>query len=212
MIGEVAVKAVEITAKTVEETAKETGKAIAEKSVDITKRIDVTKVSIELKPEAINISKRVNTEVAKTTEDIKSGDLTEAVKNYISDLKSKSDCADTIADNCLNVSKLEKITPDKVSEMREEFDDKKSKLRSEWEALNNREWPRYQEDVYNDNGVRIRKVGDCYDAHHIQPLSMGGVNEASNITPLDLHKHSKLHMTGGSCTNLLNKFEGVKLL
>ena len=35
----------------------------------------------------------------------------------------------------------------------------------------------------------IRKAGGDYDAHHIQPLGMGGKNEASNITPLHANEH-----------------------
>ena len=39
----------------------------------------------------------------------------------------------------------------------------------------------------------VKKKGWKYDAHHIQPLSMGGRNEASNITPLryDIHNDHK---------------------
>ena len=66
-----------------------------------------------------------------------------------------------------------------------------------------------RQDVYNENGVRIRKAGDNYDAHHIQPLKLGGENVASNITPMDLFKHSEIHSGSGSCTKLLESVEGA---
>lgn len=197
-------KAAEISAKVTEVSVKtaETGK----KAVDISKRVDVTKAVVDGPGKGIDISKRIVPEGAK---EVSAADLKEAAKEYISDLKSKSTVADTIKENCIDVNKLERVSPDKVAEMREQFDDNKAKLRKEWESINNKEWPRYKQDVYNDNGVRIRKAGDCYDAHHIQPLSMGGANEASNLTPLDLSKHSEIHSSSGSCTKLVEKFEGV---
>ena len=54
----------------------------------------------------------------------------------------------------------------------------------------------------------IRKVGDFLDAHHVQPLELGGKNEASNITPLDLNKHKDIHSKTGSCTRLVEKVVG----
>ena len=39
------------------------------------------------------------------------------------------------------------------------------------------------------NGKLIRKAGSDYDAHHIQPLGMGGKNEVKNITPLNAEVH-----------------------
>jgi len=201
-VAEVSAKAAEVGAKTAE---------ASKKAVDISKRVDVTKAVADGPAKGIDISKRIVPEgtVGNATKEVASSDLKEVAKEYISDLKAKSSVADTIKDNCIDVNKLEKVSPDKVAEMREQFDDNKAKLRKEWEAINNKEWPRYKQDVYNDNGVRIRKAGDCYDAHHIQPLSMGGANEASNLTPLDLSKHSEIHSSGGSCTKLVEKFEGV---
>ena len=73
--------------------------------------------------------------------------------------------------------------------MREEFDDKKAILKKEWEEVNGRSWPKYEEDVYSDSGKLIRKKGSDYDAHHTHPLSMGGKNEVGNITPLHAKEH-----------------------
>lgn len=165
-----------------------------------------------IKPEGAQTLKETNDFWNKEFEqrDIgdKSAEIKEAAKEYINDLKEKSEYADTIDDSVLDVSKFERQSPEKIAEMREEYDENKAKLRKEWETINNREWPRYKEDVYNENGVRIRKAGDCYDGHHIQPLCMGGLNEAKNLTPLALDKHSEIHTEGGTCSKLIEKFEG----
>ena len=220
MIGEVTatVKAIEVTAKAAEtaianaaakETAKEIGKAAVEKSVDITKRIDVTAKAGASQKEGVDIAKRIKPDIAPhVAKEMENKDLSKYVKEYISDLKTKSDVAETLKDTKLDISKLDKVPPEKVKQLREEFDDNKAKLRREWEQIHKREWPKYEQDVYSKNEVMVRKKGDCYDAHHIHPLGVGGKNEASNITPLDINKHKEIHSTGGSCTNVVEKVAG----
>ena len=199
MVGEVTAKVVgDVAKETAKETAKEVGKYAGKQTVDITKRLDVSAKAIESKAAGVDITKRIKPE--------KIG-IEDTAKEYIADLKSKSDFSETIS-NSLDVSKLEKRTPEDNAKMREEFDKKKSNLRSEWEKLNNKEWPRYTEPVYNERGIMIRKAGDCLDAHHVQPLELGGKNEASNITPLDLNKHKDIHSKTGSCTKLVEKVVG----
>ena len=73
--------------------------------------------------------------------------------------------------------------------MREEFGNIKNKLIKDWEKLHNEKWPTYKEDVYSAYGKLIRRAGDKYDAHHIQPLTFGGENIANNITPLHVCEH-----------------------
>lgn len=217
IVGEVAVKAVEIGAKAAETAAKvaektaEVGSKVvnAEKAVDITKRVDSTKSALDGKPEGVDIRKRITPEGINQMKDLSTTDLSEMIKDYVAELKAKSECSDTILSTCLDNAKLEVQSPEKVAELREQFDDNKARLRKEWESLNNREWPKYKEDVYNEKGVRIRKAGDNYDAHHIQPLKLGGANEASNITPLDMTKHADVHSANGSCTKLVNRLEGA---
>lgn len=108
---------------------------------------------------------------------------------YFKDLKSKSDCPDTIPKKPFEASDLKKRTPEENAKMREEFMDVKSQIKKEWEEQYGRPWPKYQQDVYSASGKLIRKAGSDYDAHHIQPLGMGGKNEARNITPL----HAEVH-------------------
>lgn len=109
---------------------------------------------------------------------------------YINDLKKNSECPETIKNNAFEVSDLKKRTPEETKAMRQEFNSKKDGLIKEWEAKNGREWPRYEHDVVNEDGKVIKKKGYKYDAHHIQPLSLGGENTADNITPLKSEVHS----------------------
>lgn len=144
----------------------------------------------------------------KSKQDVHNKDISELAKEYIDDLKSKSDCPDTIPSDAIDATKLELQPPEKVADKREEFDDNKAKLRKEWEELNHQEWPKYKEDVVNDDGKVIRKAGDNYDAHHIQPLQLGGENVASNITPLDVNSHREVHSSTGSCKRLVENVKG----
>lgn len=121
--------------------------------------------------------------------DNKEKNIEQTLDDYFKDLKEKSDCPDTIPDKSFEDSDLEKRTPEENAEMRDEFDDKKADLKKKWEEVNGRLWPKYEEDIYSSNGKLIRKAGSDYDAHHIQPLGMGGENKASNITPLHVEVH-----------------------
>lgn len=111
------------------------------------------------------------------------------IEEYFNDLKDKSDCPETLPDKPFDASDLKKRTPEENAAARNEFDDKKTDLKKEWEKENGRQWPKYEHDVYSSNGKLIRSAGSDYDAHHILPLSMGGKNEVRNITPLNAEVH-----------------------
>lgn len=111
-----------------------------------------------------------------------------AKEDYLNDLLLKSEYPKTIQ-NQSDVADWYKSTPEETARKREEFDIKKADLKRQWEDKNGNIWPQYDQDVYSDSGKLIRKAGNDYDVHHIQPLSMGGENEVSNITPL----HAKIH-------------------
>lgn len=134
-----------------------------------------------------------NKEEYESTEIVERDDteqeLEKTLDNYFNDLKEKSEYPETISDKPFEVSDLEKLSPEENAERRDEFDDKKAQLKKEWEETNERPWPKYEEDVYSSNGKLIRRAGSDYDAHHIQPLGMGGKNEADNITPLHAEAH-----------------------
>lgn len=127
--------------------------------------------------------------VSAKRSEILEGDLKKTLNQYFSDLKAKSECSDTISNQPFSVSDLKKMAPEETAKMRDEFDDKRTSLKREWAKENGREWPTYERDVYSANGKLIRKAGSDYDAHHIQPLGMGGKNEVSNITPLNAEVH-----------------------
>ena len=155
-----------------------------------------------------DIQDRPDNNLENSKQDIyKNKNILERMEEYFDDLKSKSECPDTIPHNAIDITKLEVQSPDETAKKRDEFDTMKAKLRKEWEKINHREWPKYKEDVVNEDGKVIRKAGDNYDAHHIQPLKLGGENVASNITPLDVTSHKEIHSTTGSCRALV---EGVK--
>ncbi len=116
-------------------------------------------------------------------------DIQETRKEYLDDVVNRSEVPDTIDKEAHTKENWEKQSPEQTAKMREEFDDKRADLKKEWEEANGRPWPKYEEDVYSDNGKLIRQKGSDYDAHHIQPLSMGGKNEVGNITPLHAKEH-----------------------
>ena len=113
--------------------------------------------------------------------------LPELHKEYNDELKENSEYPETIEPGD---GEYEKVSPEENVKGREEFNEKREDLIKEWEEKNEKAWPRYEEDVYDEKtGKLIRKAGDRYDAHHIKPLSLGGKNEAGNITPISADKH-----------------------
>lgn len=116
-------------------------------------------------------------------------DLDETVNNYFDDLRGRSEYPETIQDRPFEADDLRKLSPEETAEKRDEFDDKKSDLKNQWAEENDRPWPTYNDDVYSSNGKLIRHAGGDHDAHHIQPLSLGGENDVSNITPLHASEH-----------------------
>ncbi len=212
MISEIATAAKVVEAKIAEKGAEEIGKNVARNGVDISKRLDVSKKVLETQKSGVDITKRIQPENGDSfKKEISRSDLKDAVRDYLTDLKSKSTFSDTLKDKNLDPSNLELTPKEQVAKLREEFDDKKESIRKEWEKENKKTWPRYDHEVFNDKGTRIRKVGDCYDAHHIHPLQLGGTNEASNITPLDLKTHADIHSSSGSCNKLVEKVTGGAL-
>ena len=209
MIGEVAAKAIEVTAEFAKETAKEVGKKAKDISVDITKRIDTSAKSANLRPDKIDITKRIPV-VGNVGKELSGKEITNAVKDYMKDLKKVSEYAKTIPKDIFKDEKIERVSFEEVKELRKEFNKPqvKESLIAEWEKLNNCKWPTYKEDLTR-NDVVIREKGMRYDAHHIRPLSIGGKNIASNITPLDRNSHIDIHMSSGSCGKLAKIIEGV---
>lgn len=149
---------------------------------------------------------------SETSED----EIKSTLNAYVDDIRQKSDVPDTIPESPISVSDLRKVPPEENAQLREQFSDPgfKRELKKQWEDANGQEWPKYSEDVYITNSrgetIKIRQAGSDYDAHHIQPLCLGGKNEASNLTPLraDVHfDHRGVHEFG-SPFDKLNKMLG----
>ncbi|WP_028517447.1 HNH endonuclease signature motif containing protein [Ruminococcus flavefaciens] len=138
-------------------------------------------------------------------------EVSELIKDYLNDLKSKSECPDTLNETPFKESDLRKISPEENVSARKDFDNKKADLRKQWEEKTGKEWPVYKEDVYSDSRALIRQAGTPYDAHHIQPLELGGKNEVDNITPIHAKDHydkQGVHAPNSPYSNLVKKIGG----
>lgn len=109
--------------------------------------------------------------------------------DYHVDLLKRSEYSKTINVSYLMEREWHKILSEQNGIRREEFGFIKNDLIKEWEKRNGIPWPTYKEDVYSPSGKLIRRAGDKYDAHHLQPLTYGGENESINLTPLHALEH-----------------------
>lgn len=121
--------------------------------------------------------------------EVPNDEIQQLKRDYINDVINKSEVPETIDAEKISEAEFKKCSPEETAQKREEFNQLKNELIEQWEKENGREWPTYDNDVYSSNGYLIRRAGDKYDAHHIHPLSMGGKNEVSNITPLHAECH-----------------------
>lgn len=109
-------------------------------------------------------------------------------QDYLKDLSSR--CKDTDALKNIDPSEQwEKVDGQELMNARDAFNRDKDKLIKDWEAKHGESWPTYKEDVYNSDGKIVRHAGDKYDAHHVQPLSLGGRNTSDNLVPLHYKDH-----------------------
>lgn len=184
------IKEVEKTQQGLEKTVDWTKEKIAALDKPIAKEMAFDKFTEkEVSQNSTRLKETENdkTQLDETNTDEIPEEISEFVDAYLNDLKEKSEVPETISDETLK--DIKKISSQEVAAKREEFNDIKSDLKKQWEEKNGMEWPKYDHDVYSSNGKLIRKAGQDYDAHHIQPLSMGGKNEVSNITPLNAEVH-----------------------
>ncbi len=194
--------------QTVSDTKSESQKGMMEiADTDIPQVEDANADSDSFCDSGSNDNQELNLHNDDIQEDVEVEELKE---QYIEELLDYSDCPETIDVNKFRESKLEKIEPEENGKRREEFNQKKEELIEEWEAKNGRAWPRYEKDVYSENGKLIRKMGQRYDAHHVQPLGMGGENTADNITPLHAEDHydrQGIHSIDSAYSKLETKLE-----
>lgn len=106
-----------------------------------------------------------------------------------------------------------KVSTSEYQASRQDFARNKANYIRKWEELHGGSWPRYDTDVYGKDGVTVvRRKGDAYDAHHIQPLEFGGDNSAKNIAPMHHDDHSDkqgLHRPGGPYDTLAQHLRNV---
>ena len=116
----------------------------------------------------------------------------------------------------LKMEEVKSVSAEECAQKRAEFSQDKNSLIREWEAINGKEWPRYQEDVFDSvTGTKVRRAGDRYDAHHPQPLKLNGENAAGNITPMHYNDHSDhrgIHAPGGNLAKLVDVCNKEELL
>lgn len=130
-----------------------------------------------------------NTDSPNKNDGLLNEEIEELKEKYIDDIIDNSEVPETIDKDEALKADYTKCSVEETAEKREEFDRTKNSLIEEWEKKNGQKWPTYSQDVYSNNGRLIRHAGDKYDAHHIQPLSMGGKNVASNLTPMHAECH-----------------------
>ena len=163
---------------------KESMKTRSAQSFDPDRRIRPEDLTSSFKDfdRAFDIDKRIKA-------DVKRLNLDELIYDYLKDVISKSEYPETIQTFEISVKDIKNPTPEEKAKCFSEYVKNKEKLRSEWERKYGIDWPRYKEDVIDENGTIVRYKGDPYDAHHLLPRSLGGGNTASNITPLHVLNH-----------------------
>ena len=143
-----------------------------------------------------------NKATSRITSNDHSFSVDDIIKDYVNELIDYSEVPDTLNNVQLSPDKMKIFQSEETEKVRVEFCKIKNQLRQEWEAVNRRPWPVYKHDIVNKYGEVVRKKGWKYDAHHIQPLAMGGSNTVDNITPLSYNVHSDhmgIHAYDFSC-------------
>ena len=196
------------------------------KTADVVDNIKSEEKYKEIKPETDITDKEVKDfwnnlfndmeQEGNSGEEIAENKLEKVLEDYRGDLKENSEFKDTLPDKPFEASDLEKVSPEENAMKREEFNAKKENLIQQWEEKIGCSWPTYKENVYITNSrgdvVQIREAGMRYDAHHIQPLGLGGKNEVGNITPLraEVHfDHFGVHAIGGPNDKMEKMLGGI---
>ena len=201
---------IEKLAKTVEVTGKATEKQ-PDNKFDPDKRVNFEqdKVDKKLEDKSFDPDKRIEVPGAEANVNkIESNvDVNGAFKDYIDDIKSKSEYPETNKSK-IDYPQLREIPKEELAEKRNEFEKQKRAFRKAWEEKNGREFPKEKKDVVSEDGTIIRKAGSCYELHHIVPLSLGGENSLDNLTPMSYSAHKELHGAGSAYSKLRSAVKG----
>ena len=151
------------------------------------------------------ISKGLGKGAPKTTA------LPKELKSYVREVESKSGLRvhpkqqEMLAKD-LRENRYQKLTPEERVEHSKPFQNRtfKDSLISEWEAQTGQSWPRYSQPVYKKDGSIFKKIGDPYDAHHINPQQIKGQHQWWNMhpTPVDQHQGG-IHGSGSKLNDIL---------
>ena len=170
---------------------------------------DTSDIEDKYKNSIENDEKQDNMEVEK--DDIERADKPDInekekiVDEYKKELKEKSQAPETIDD--IDFSDIKKEPVEVTVEKRSDFNRNREKYIKEWEERTGKEWPIYKENVYGKEGQIVRRAGGKMEAHHIKPISLGGENSGSNITPMhykDHNDHQGIHSKDSSYKRLEN--------
>lgn len=200
---------IEKLAKTVEVTGKAAEKQ-PDNKFDPDKRVNFEqdKVDKKLEDKSFDPDKRIEVPGAEVNVNkLESNvDVNSAFKDYIDDVKSKSEYPETVkikADE-IQLRDCSKETKEK----RVEFERVKRARIKEWEEKYGREFPKEQKDVVSKDGTILKKAGSRYELHHIVPLSLGGDNSLDNLTPMSYSAHKELHGAGSAYSKLRSAVKG----
>ncbi len=200
---------IEKLAKTVEVTGKAAEKQ-PDNKFDPDKRVNFEqdKVDKKLEDKSFDPDKRIEVPGAEANVNkLESNvDVNSAFKDYIDDVKSKSEYPETVkikADE-IQLRDCSKETKEK----RVEFERVKRARIKEWEEKYGREFPKEQKDVVSKDGTILKKAGSRYELHHIVPLSLGGDNSLDNLTPMSYSAHKALHGAGSAYSKLRSAVKG----
>ena len=140
-------------------------------------------------------------------------ELREKIDLYLNDIEriTKREILDKQRDlikDYINNNRIYRVNIEEHDKKRKQFHHMCRKLRKQWEIENEKEWPKYEEDVYV-NGKVWRLEGQYYDAHHIIEVSFGGPNVWYNLFPAaspDEHPYG-IHDDYSICTEIFGPID-----
>ena len=200
---------IEKLAKTVEVTGKAAEKQ-PDNKFDPDKRVNFEqdKVDKKLEDKSFDPDKRIEVPGAEANVNkLESNvDVNSAFKDYIDDVKSKSEYPETVKIKADEIQLRD--CSKETKENRVEFERVKRARIKEWEEKYGREFPKEQKDVVSKDGTILKKAGSRYELHHIVPLSLGGNNSLDNLTPMSYSAHKELHGAGSAYSKLRSAVKG----
>jgi len=141
-------------------------------------------------------------------EQLTSGEISKVCEAYNDEVQQFSSASEV---HVTDAAEWKKVSPAEYGEVRRDWVMNKNEYINQWEEINAKPWPTYSEDYVQD-GKTLRKEGDLYDAHHVQPLEFGGKNTAENITPMharDHLDHKGIHGPDGPYAELARHFRNA---